>query len=143
MFVPMWNQIMSEIQDLYSNKTVKFINLDKDVVFDIKQKYKVFSYPRILYIAPKTQGNKYFSFTDDRTHDNVFDWMRYRLKTHGAKLVKEDTKPLNYDEFNEEVKITTFKVADEDEFMNEIVSIHDANNQENVEFEVDSTHNDS
>ena len=76
-------------------KQVVFLQVNKDKVSYLVRKYGVRGFPSFVYVKPNTNANVATKFQDNRTYEEMKEWMEQLLILHGAKPVSnEDDDPV-------------------------------------------------
>ena len=64
--------------------------MNKDKISYLVRKYGVRGFPSFVYVKPKTNANVATKFQDNRTYEDMREWMEHLLILHGAKSLSQD-----------------------------------------------------
>ena len=72
---------------LYGDQ-VAFVQVNK-IHIDITRKYSVSRYPSFYHLSGKNNkdGTRY---SEQRTYDDLLEWMRMKARTNGCKLIVDE-----------------------------------------------------
>jgi len=74
------------MKELYGDQ-FEVLQINKEELPEVKKKYFINSYPTFMYITPFQNARTATKYEEDKSYEDLLDWMRLKLRTHDAKLL--------------------------------------------------------